>query len=411
MFLTISKKFEISLSYRYYQPRWSAAENEAYFGREAGSEHGYGGNFVAYFVFAGDIDADTGMVINVTVIKERIKRLLAERYDHKFLNADTKPFDEIVPSPENVARYLLQDAEPLFRNEAARLVACHLTVAPESSATAYADGRLERHVGLEFSAARQTWSPHLTDEENRRLFGIAAHPSGHGHYYYLRATLAGRIDQMSGMICPPDDCRRAFKALHTLLDHRHLNIDVPELDGMPMTTESLAGFINQRLRNRLPVTRIRLWENPSFYTECLDSNRYVMGIRSSFCAAHRLHSPCLSDEQNKSVYGKCNNPAGHGHRYLVEAALDGALDEQSGTLHPLEDLIAGVRKALDRWDYGHLDEDTDDFSGRPSTGENIVSVLWPKIEDGLGRSLYRLRLWETPNNCFTLRRDGYTETQ
>ncbi len=405
MYLTISKKFEISLSYRHFQPGWTQQENEQFFGQAAGGKHGYGGNFEAYFVFHGDVDDKNGMVINVTVIKDRIKKLLSERYDHKYLNVDTKPFDIIVPTPENVARHLLADAAPLFKNEAADLVAVHLIVSPEERATVIADGRVERHYGLQFSAARRTWSPHLTEQENKRLFGSAADESGHGHHYYLRATVYGEVDTKNGMIVAPSESQKALGSLHKLLDHRNLNSDVPELKKVAITTESLASFIFERLSNRLPIQRIRLWENPWFYAECLKDGRLVMGMRSEFRAAHRLHSPKLSDAENKEVYGKCNNPAGHGHRYIVEPAIDGEIDEQSGTLFPLTDLMAGVDKGLEPWAWKHLDEDTDDFNDAPSTGENIVIMLWPRVEDGIGKSLYRLRLWETPNNRFTLRRN------
>lgn len=409
MYLTISKRFEISLSYRYYQKRWPQEKNQAYYGRATGGGHGYGGNFAAYFVFAGRPDARTGMVINVATIKDRVNRLLADRYDHKFLNVDHHGFASTVPTPENVARLLWQEATPLFADQDAELAAVHVDVSPHDAATAYADGRVERHYGIEFSAARRTWSPRLTDEENVRLFGAAASPNGHGHHYLLRATVAGTPDEESGMIVAPSESEAAMRAMFMLLDHRNLTMDVPELDGLPLTTESLGNFIYERLANRIPVTRIRLWENPYFYTECDQSGMFVMGVRSDFRAAHRLHAPLLSDEENRQIYGKCNNPAGHGHRYVVEAAIDGPLDELSGTLFPLEDLAAGMQKVLALWDYKHLQTDTEEFQEHPSTGENIAILLWPKVEDALGRSLYRLRLWETPNNRFTLRRNGPDE--
>ena len=405
MYLTISKRFEISLSYRYHQPGWSRQENVSFFGSDVGSDHGYGGSFTAFFVFNGEVDRDNGMVINVTIIKERINKLLAKRYDHKYLNVDTAPFDRIVPTPENVARQLLLDAAPLFDDESADLVAVHLKTSGKTSATAYSSGLVERHATLEFSAARRTYSPNLTEEENTRLFGVAASPSGHGHHYHLRATLSGGVDDESGMIIDPSDARRALKSLYMLLDHRNLTHDVPELDEYPLTTESLASFSLQWLRNRMPVTRLRLWENPYFYAECHETGWVVMGTRTTFRAAHRLHSPSLTDEANLAIYGKCNNPSGHGHEYIVEAAVDGHLDETSGTLFPLEDLLAGTTRAVEPWHLKHLDKDTDDFTDRPSTAENIVHVLWPRLEDAIGRSPYRLRLWETPNNRFTLRRD------
>lgn len=104
------------------------------------------------------------------------------------------------------------------------------------------------------------------------------------------------------------------------------------------------------------------------------------------------------------MYGKCNNPQGHGHLYRVEATIGGDLDERSGTLFALPALQEGMAGALAAWDYKHLDLDTNDFADMPSTGENIVQTLWPRVEKALGHTLHRLRLWETPNNRFTLRR-------
>jgi 6-pyruvoyltetrahydropterin/6-carboxytetrahydropterin synthase len=405
MYLVLSKRFEISSSYRYFRPDWSEKKNREVYGPAVGGEHGFGGNFVIYFVFNGEVDPHTGMIINVAVVKDRVRRLLADRYDHKFLNRDTPPFDHIVPTPEWLARQLLEDVRPLFADESAEPVACHIDISPATAATAYLNGRTERHHWLEFSAARRTWSPHLTETENFRLFGKAASPSGHGHYYRLRTTLRGDIQPDSGMIAPDPDCVEALRAVHDLLDHRNLTTDVPELRNKPLTTEYLAQFLYEILADSLPVNRVRLWENPYLYAEYLGEERHVMGITADIRAAHRLHSQFLSDEENRATYGKCDNPNGHGHRYIVEAAIAGRLDKRSGTLFPLDRFMKGLGGALKPWDYKHLDLDTDDFSDMPSTGEDIIRVLWPRAEEAIDHNLHRLRLWETPNNRFTLRRD------
>ncbi|HWR82705.1 MAG TPA: 6-carboxytetrahydropterin synthase, partial [Candidatus Deferrimicrobium sp.] len=138
MYLTISKRLEFSASYRYQVRKWSEENNRAFFGPEGGGSHGIGSNFTAYFVFGGSPDAKSGMLINVADIKQRAGHLLAQRYDHKFLNEDTPPFDEMVPTPENIARQLLSDAAPLFANRPAQLAVCHLTMTPTREASAYA---------------------------------------------------------------------------------------------------------------------------------------------------------------------------------------------------------------------------------------------------------------------------------
>ena len=403
MRLTISKKFELSLSSRYHNPDWSDEKNREIFGLKAGGNFGYGANMNLYAIFTGPVDRATGMLLNVATIKERMKPLLADRYDHKYLNLDTSPFDRINPTPENIAAQLLIDARPLFSGESADLTACHLTASPEDEATAYENHGIERHYWIEFSAARSTRSPRLSEENNQRLFGIAASPHGHGHHYRMRITLSGNPDSATGMIAPELEVHDILTSFKVSYDHKNLSLDCPEFKDIPMTTESLARYFFTTLRGRLPVVRIRLWENPWFYCEYLESGESIMGIETAFRAAHRLHSPRLDNKANLALYGKCNNPYGHGHRYRVELALAGAMTEDSGMLFPLDMVLDGLRTALADWDYKHLDIDTDDFRDRPSTGENIISVLWDKLSDSLQNPIYRLRLWETPNNRFTLR--------
>ncbi len=406
-YLTISKRFELSLSYRYRNGALNGAANRELFGDKYGTSHGYGGSWTAYFIFDGPVDPETGMMLNISMVKERVGRLLAQRYDHKYLNQNTPPFDSVVPTPENVALQMVSDASGLFKDiPERRLAACHLACSPYDGATAYADGRVERHYWLEFSAARRTFSPHLTDEENRQLFGIASAVSGHGHYYRLRVTLHGSVDGESGMIFPEREAESYLDELKDLLDHKNLNKDVRELDEKPMTTECLAQYFFERLNRNMPVARVRLRENPYFFAEYHANKNYMLGLKDSFQAAHRLHCSSMNDDKNRKIFGKCNNPAGHGHRYIIEATLNGDLDEKTGILFPLSDFQAALKAAVEDWHYKHLDLDTDEFKDCVSTGENIVCKLRPKIENGLGRDLSRLRLWETPNNRFTIRKNG-----
>ena len=117
-----------------------------------------------------------------------------------------------------------------------------------------------------------------------------------------------------------------------------------------------------------------------------------------------MHAPGFSDAANLSLYGKCNNPRGHGHLYLTEATIGGQYDERSGTLYSFTSLLSGSENALRPWQNKHLDLETEEFRETPSTGENIVHALWPKFNSSLNDQLVRLRLWETLNNRFTLRR-------
>lgn len=397
MLLTVSKRLEFSASRRLLVNEWSDAENLAAFGPETFARYGTGRNYVVYFVFSGAVDPVTGMLMNISEIKERVGRVLHDGFDHKFLNEDNPAFSNAVPTAENVARELFVDARPLFEDGEARLVACHLTESEDRSATYYADGSVDANFWFEFSAARQTMSPHLTEVENEKLFGVAASPFGHGHNYRARLTLRGR-ELRHGQISA------CLTSLRSELDHKNLNREVPGLTNQSITTEILARYLHQRAAGSLPIHHVRLHERSDFFAEYWSGNHFFLGLQAPFSAAHRLKSAQLSAEENAALYGKCNNPRGHGHLYLTEATVGGTLDERSGTLMSYDDLRDGISAALEPWQNKHLDLEMEEFRRRPSTGENIVESLWPRFDSRLDRRLVRLRLWETANNRFTLRK-------
>src|SRR2546421_12933494 len=126
MLLTVSKRVEFSASRRLYVPHWTATENVVGFGPESAARYGSGRNYVAYFVFSGQPDPTTGMLINISEIKERAGQIIHDRYDHRFLNEDNSAFRDKVPTAENICRKLLDDVAPLFSADPARLVAVHL---------------------------------------------------------------------------------------------------------------------------------------------------------------------------------------------------------------------------------------------------------------------------------------------
>jgi 6-pyruvoyltetrahydropterin/6-carboxytetrahydropterin synthase len=397
MLLTVSKRLEFSASRRLFVKKWSDAENLAAFGPETSAPYGTGRNYVAYFVFSGTVDPVTGMLMNISEIKERVGRVLHDGFDHKFLNEDNPVFASLPPTAENVARQLFTGAAPLFSGGKARLVACHLSESEERSATFYANGNCEAHYWFEFSAARQTASPELSQEQNEKLFGAATSPFGHGHNY--RARLTFRSDGTE-----PHPVSQCLTSLRNELDHKNLNREVPGLANQPSTTEILARYIHKRAAKTLPIDRVRLHERSDFFAEHWSGDRFFLGFRAGFSAAHCLHSQHLSAEQNVALYGKCNNARGHGHLYLTEATIGGQLDERSGTLASFDWLQGGIAAALELWQNKHLDLEMEEFRNRTSTGENIVQSLWPQFDSRLAGRLVRLRLWETANNRFTLRK-------
>ena len=122
--------------------------------------------------------------------------------------------------------------------------------------------------------------------------------------------------------------------------------------------------------------------------------------REEFSASHRLHNPELSDEENRRLYGICNNPNGHGHNYELEVTVVGAVPARTGMVMNLTDLMAILReRVLPAVDHKHLNHDVEFLRGIIPTAENIAVALWERIEPEVRRhggvKLLRLRLHES----------------
>ncbi len=135
-----------------------------------------------------------------------------------------------------------------------------------------------------------------------------------------------------------------------------------------------------------------------------------LGRRYRFSASHRLHTELLSPERNREVFGKCNNPHGHGHDYVMEVVLAGPVDPAAGRLVPLDMLDHFIRRVwLDQVDRRNLNLDMAEFAGLVPTTENLAAVAarrlagaWPHWFAGRAARLEKVRIWETPNNIFEL---------
>ncbi len=128
--------------------------------------------------------------------------------------------------------------------------------------------------------------------------------------------------------------------------------------------------------------------------------------RYSFPAAHRLHSPALTAEENRATYGKCNNPLGHGHNYEIELTVRGPLDEVTGRVVDLAALDAlAEREILAPFRYRNLNEEVPLFRGVVPTTENLarevdrrLRAAWPETFTGASPVLEKVRIWETERN-------------
>ncbi|MGA2300049.1 MAG: 6-carboxytetrahydropterin synthase [Candidatus Acidiferrum sp.] len=126
-----------------------------------------------------------------------------------------------------------------------------------------------------------------------------------------------------------------------------------------------------------------------------------LGRRYRFAASHRLHSDALSAEENARVYGKCNNPYGHGHNYVVEISVSGTLDPATGMIVNLADLDGFVeREVIEAFDHKSLNEDVPAFRGKVPTTENVCKEIYQRLKHFPKARLERVRVEETSNNAF-----------
>lgn len=248
------------------------------------------------------------------------------------------------------------------------------------------------------------------------LNGFAGHPTmrGLGRHYEFRVTCAAEPDPVSGMICNVAEIdsrlRRAALPLVSAACASRAWVEPAAL------LASVVASSDRALEGRLASLEWRLSPTYAVEMETRDMSRALIRQRFEFAASHRLHRASLTEHQNLEAFGKCNNPAGHGHNYQIEPQVsfpirpDGAPGPGSGesafSLEALERIVS--KTIIARFDHKHLNEDTEEFGagGVIPTVENIVRVcfdlLAPEIERASpGARLVRVTVWETEKTSCT----------
>lgn len=122
--------------------------------------------------------------------------------------------------------------------------------------------------------------------------------------------------------------------------------------------------------------------------------------KAHFNAAHRLHNPAWSDDKNRTVFGKCNNPNYHGHNYNLIVKVRGEIDPATGYVMDMKELKQIIHtEVTDRYDHKNLNLDTEEFKNLNPTAENIVVVIWNRLRARITPSLdLKVVLYETERN-------------
>lgn len=242
-------------------------------------------------------------------------------------------------------------------------------------------------------------------EEGRNSY--AAYPSlrGMGRHYALTVTCVGEINQEAGYLVDIKAIDRVVRAAC-----------LPVLEGAVARGEepfSAARRLGAALAGQMGgmASRVRWWLDPFFSLEVgmKDADVVLMRQKFDFAAAHRLHVPMWSEEENRRAFGKCNNARGHGHNYQVEPCVAIRVGEgrPGFTLQDLEAITD--RAILRRFDHKHLNEDTTEFAthgGLNPSVENIAKVFFeilsPEIERAGGTARLRsITVWETDRTSAT----------
>jgi len=132
--------------------------------------------------------------------------------------------------------------------------------------------------------------------------------------------------------------------------------------------------------------------------------------RYRFSASHRLHSAQLGEEENQRIYGKCNNPYGHGHDYVLDVSVSGPLDHATGRIVDLDTLDRVVReRILDDFEHRNMNVDVPAFADIVPTTENVAVEIGRRLREawvgpfaGTGTQLRKIKIYETRRNIFEL---------
>ncbi|RNC81513.1 MAG: 6-carboxytetrahydropterin synthase [Phycisphaera sp.] len=237
--------------------------------------------------------------------------------------------------------------------------------------------------------------------------GHAGQPAiaGLGTYYEFKVSCKGEPEPKTGYLVNIKLIDQAVRQ-SVLPRVQHELVKNPSQNPAPLVSE-----LAKQLAPNLPVPLIALRWNLS-PTLSLESHmdaptEVLLRQRYEFAAAHRLNVPDLSPEKNAEIFGKCNNPSGHGHNYQVEVCVRVDLSGDHLSAHELDTIIDS--QLIERFDHKHLNTDTVEFAektGLNPSVENIARVsydiLKPAIAAGSGNpSLKYVTIWETPKTSCT----------
>jgi len=257
---------------------------------------------------------------------------------------------------------------------------------------------------VDFSATHTYNNPTWSKERNQAVFGKCNKPNGHGHDYKLEVMVRGKLDIKSGIVVNTTDIKRIVNDFLTSeLDGKFLDREHPNFIQNIPTTENIVNYIWESLENKFEgceLYQLRLHENHYLSAERKINNMTYLTRQYHLCAAHRLHSIHLTDEENLKIFGKCNNPNGHGHNYYVDVQVKGTPSKETGMIMNLAELDEIVElEIMEKFDHMNLNLDTEEFKELNPTSEVVAMVFYNLLKAHIP-NLHKVGIWETEKNYF-----------
>ncbi|WP_071190542.1 6-carboxytetrahydropterin synthase [Trichormus sp. NMC-1] len=259
----VNRRAQFSASHRYWLPELSENENVEKFGL-CSKFPSHGHNYVLFISLAGELD-EYGMVLNLSDVKQVIKREVTSQLDFSYLNDVWTEFQQTLPTTENIARVIWERLAPHLP-----LVRVQLFEHPELWADYMGNG-MEAYLSISthFSAAHRLAHPDLSLEENTEIYGKCARVNGHGHNYHLEVTVKGEIDPRTGMTVDLGALNQVIEDyVLQPFDHTFLNKDIAFFAKVVPTAENIALYISNVLRSPIQelgakLYKVKLIESPN----------------------------------------------------------------------------------------------------------------------------------------------------
>lgn len=212
----------------------------------------------------------------------------------------------------------------------------------------------------------------------------------------LQCEIEGSVDKNTGYICN-------IKEIDDLLRSAVTKKIIPEFE--PKTSaesliQKIFDYCQNNWKSEIRIVRQTLFLSPclSYSIESSENQMIELTQQFEFSASHRLHCDDLSDEENREIFGKCNNPNGHGHNYVFEVTIRGSAEVPNGqliNLHRFESIVK--ENVVDVLDHKHLNEDVELFKTTNPSVENITKAIWEWLEGKFDRAkLSQIKVYETP---------------